>query len=65
MRKRLGHSSGGEDDDMAAEAVNGAILEAPRDDAAARSILHDEFQRKILDEEFDLVLQALLVKGMQ
>ena len=46
-----------------AEAVQGAVLEVPGQDAAADALLvHDEIEGEILDEELGVVLQALLVE---
>ena len=48
---------------MRAEAVQRAVLEVPRHDAAAGALLvHDQVEREILDEELGIVAQALLIE---
>ncbi len=57
---------GGEYYIMSAEAVQGAGLQVPGHDTAAGAVLvHDQVQGEMLDIEFRLVLQRLLVKRMQ
>ena len=50
---------------LRAEAVDGAIIEAPRHYAAAHPADHDEVDGEIFDEEVGIVLQALLVESVQ
>ena len=51
---------------LGAEAVDGAVLQVPGHDAAADAFLvHDQVEREILDEELDVVLQALLIQRVQ
>src|SRR5215472_11668581 len=51
--------------DMCAKQMEGAVLQAPGDDPAAGAVLHDEIEREILDKELGIVLEALLVEGVQ
>ena len=51
---------------LGAEAVDAAILQAPGGDAAADALLvHDQVERDVLDEEFAVMLQRLLVQRVQ
>ena len=48
------------------EAVDGAVVEVPGDDAGAASVgLHDQVEREIFDEELRVVLQRLAVERVQ
>ena len=58
-------AAGREHHRLGAEAVDRAVVEAQRDDAAARAVLHDQVEREIFDEEVGVVLQALLVERVQ
>jgi hypothetical protein len=65
-RNRRGHSRRRQHHRLRAEAVNGAVLEAERDQAAALAVrVHDQVDREIFDEEVGVVLQALLVERVQ
>ena len=50
---------------MGAEAVDGAVIQIPGHHAAHRAVIHDEVERKILDEEIHFMLDALAVKRVQ
>src|SRR5215475_1252960 len=50
---------------MTAKAMYGAIVQAPSDNATAFSVLHDQIECEVLDIEFHLVLEALLVERVQ
>src|SRR5215475_4027746 len=51
---------------MRAEAMQRAVLHIPRQQAVAASVLaHQEVEREILGEELSVVLEALLIEGMQ
>ena len=58
-------AAGRQDHLACAEAVDGAVVEAPRHHADDRAAVHDEIEREIFDEELDLVLHALAVKRVQ
>ena len=48
------------------EPVNGAVIQVPGDDALARAAgIHDQVDGEVFDEEFGVLFQALLVKGVQ
>ncbi len=48
---------------MRAEAVDRAVLEVPRHDAAADAlVVHDQVEREILDKELGVVAQRLLIE---
>jgi hypothetical protein len=49
--------SGRQHGNRGAEPMDGAILEAPGDDAAAGTLLHDQVEREMLDEELGAPLQ--------
>src|SRR5215471_15539690 len=56
-------TAGGEHDEMRAKPVQGPILEVPGHDPAAGTLLvHDQVERKILDEELRVVAYALLIE---
>src|SRR4051794_37543971 len=58
-------AAGGEDHDMGAKAMQGAVFEVPRHDPAANPlIIHDQVEREVLDKELGMVAQALLIKRM-
>ena len=48
-----------------AEAVEGAVLEVEGDHTHTLAVLHDEIERKILDEEVGVVAEGLAVEGME
>ena len=50
---------------MRAEAMQRAVGHVESDDAAALAVFHDQVEREILDEETRLVLERLLIQGMQ
>ena len=50
---------------MRAKPVQCALRHVERDDAATLAIFHDEVEGKILDEELGVVLQRLLIQGVQ
>ena len=50
---------------LAAKAVDRAVVHAHRDHAAAGTVLHDQVDREVFDEEVGSVLQALLVERVQ
>ncbi|QTK80385.1 hypothetical protein AT6N2_C2837 [Agrobacterium tumefaciens] len=51
---------------LGGEAVNGAVIEVPGNDAGAAAIRrHDEVEREIFDEEFRIVAQRLAIKRVQ
>jgi len=58
-------AAGGEDDGMAAEAVDRAVFHAHGDDAAAGAVFHDQVEREIFDVEVRVILQALLVERVE
>ncbi len=58
-------AAGREHDALRAEAVDRAVLQAPRHHAAAGAVLHDEVEREVFDEELDVVLEALLIQRVQ
>src|SRR3546814_8612779 len=47
------------------EAVDAAVLEAQRDDAPARPVLHDQVEREIFDEEVRVIFQRLLIERVE
>src|ERR1700746_4148480 len=56
-------SARGEDHDMGAKAMQCAVFEVPRHDAAADAlIVHDKVEGKIFDKEFGIMTSALLVE---
>ena len=58
-------SAGGENHDMSAKPMQSAVFEVPRHDPAADAfIVHDQVERKVLDEEFGVMAHALLVERM-
>ena len=51
---------------MRPEPVQGAGVEVPGEDSPARpGIVHEEIEGKVLDEELRVVLQRLLVEGVE
>ncbi len=58
-------TAGGEDYLVRAETMQPACREINRDDAATGAVLHHQVDGEILDKEFGIVFQRLLVKGMQ
>ena len=58
-------AAGGEDGDVGAEAVQRAVGEVERHDAAAGAVLHDEIDGEVLDEEGGGVADRLLVERVQ
>jgi len=50
---------------MGAEAVDRAVVEIPRHHAANGAVIDDQVEREILDEEIDLMLDALAVERVQ
>ena len=58
-------AAGGEDGLLRAEAVNRAVIEIERDDAAAAAFVHDQIDGEILDVELGRVPQRLAVHGVQ
>src|SRR6185312_7313849 len=58
-------AAGRQDDALSPETVQGAVFQRPGDDAPARAFLHDQVDREILDEELDIVLEALLIERVQ
>src|SRR6266566_7347319 len=58
-------ATGGENRTMGTKAVDAAIIELPSHHAAASAVLHDEVERKELDEEIHIVAQRLSIKRVQ
>ena len=59
-------ATGGEHGHMRAKTVNGAVFQAPGDHTAASAFfIHDQVEREVLDKKLGLVLEALLIKGVQ
>src|SRR6516164_7345651 len=55
--------TGGEDHDVGAKAMQCAVFEVPRHDPSANAlIVNDQVERKVLDKEFGVMTQALLVE---
>src|SRR5437868_10427114 len=52
-------------DDLCPEQVQSAVFQPPREDATALALIHDEIEDDVLDEELGVVLQALLIEGME
>ncbi len=50
---------------MSPEAVDRAVGHVQGHDAPATAVFHDQVERKILDEELCVVLQGLLIEGVQ
>jgi hypothetical protein len=50
---------------VGAEAMDGAIVEVPGHDAAADTLVHDQVEGEVLDEELGVVPQRLLVERVQ
>src|SRR6185312_13652977 len=57
--------AGGENRGMRAEAVQLALGHVESDDAPTRTLLHDEVDRKVFNEEGRFVTDRLLIEGMQ
>ena len=56
-------STGCQDNLLGTEAMDAAVFQVPGHHAAANALLvHDQVEREVLDEEFHVVLQALLVQ---
>ena len=58
-------AAGGEDGLVRAEAVQAAVLHVERHHADALALVHDEVERKVLDEEGGVVLERLAVQRVQ
>ena len=58
-------AAGREDHALGAEAVQRAVVELERGDAAAGAVFHDEVEREVFDEEVDGVLQRLAVERVE
>ena len=58
-------AAGGQDDELGAELVDGAVVELPGGDARAFAVLHDQVEGEILDEELDLAAHRLAVEGVE
>ena len=59
-------AAGGQDNGVGAETVQVALLQVPGQHAAADTFLvHDQVDGKIFDEELGVMLQGLLVQGVQ
>ena len=59
-------AAGGEDGHLRREAMDGAVVEIERDDAAAAAVLvHDQVDGEIFDEELGRMAQRLAVQGVQ
>src|SRR5207248_2997097 len=52
-------------DDLCPEQVQRAVFQPPREDAAALALVDDEIEDDVMDEELGVVLQALLIEGME
>jgi hypothetical protein len=50
---------------VGAEAVDGAVVEVHGDDAAAHSLIHQQVDGEILDEELRAVFERLTVHRVQ
>src|SRR5215469_17272962 len=56
-------AAGGEQDEMGTKAMQGTVFEVPCHHAAACAFLvHDQIERKILNEELRVVAQTLLIE---
>jgi len=51
--------------DMRPEQVQSAVLEPPRQDAAAGPVIHDQIEHQIFDKELGTVLETLLIKCVE
>ena len=58
-------AAGRQDRLVGAEAVQRAVVEAERDDAAAGAVLHDQVEGEIFDEELGRVAERLAVERVQ
>src|SRR5208282_4389004 len=59
-------AAGGQHNQLGAEPMDAAVLQAPGGDAAAHAfIIHDQVEREVFDEELHVVLQALLIQRVQ
>ena len=54
-----------QDDHLRREPVQRAVIELPRGDASADTVVHDEVEGEVLDKELDGVAHGLTVKGVQ
>src|ERR1700719_1917349 len=52
-------------DDLRPEQMQRAVFEPPCHDPTALVFIHDQVEHDVLDEELGVVLEALLVKGME
>ena len=66
-RREIGAAaaSGRQHHDMRPKQMQGAVFKTPRDDPAARAVLHDEIEREVFDKKLGIMPEALLVEGMQ
>ncbi len=66
-RRKIGPPSASrrQDHDMRAEQVQGAVFEPPCHDPAASAVIHDQVEHEVFDEELGIVLETLLVKGVE
>ena len=62
---RAAIAAGREDDLVRAKPMQRAFRHVERDHAAAFAIFHDQIEREVLDEERGVVLQRLLIQGVQ
>ena len=58
-------AAGGQDDELGAEPMQGAIVELPGGDALAGPVVHDQVKGEILDEKLHRVAQGLAIEGVQ
>src|ERR1700745_970080 len=52
-------------DDPCPEQMQSAVVEPPCYDPAALAFIHDQVEHDILDKELSVVLEALLVEGVE
>ena len=59
-------AAGRQHDHLRGKAVDGAVVQVPGDDAGAGAVrLHDQVERKILDEKLRVVLQRLAIERVK
>ncbi len=66
-RREIGPAAAarGQYDDLRLEQMQSAVFEPPCHDPTALAFLHDQVEHDVLDEELGIVLEALLVEGME
>src|SRR5208282_5529561 len=58
-------AAGRQNDLMGAKPMQRALGHVKRNDAAAFAVFHNEIEREVFDEKTRIVLQRLLIQGMQ